>query len=200
MPRVAFRSTFNRVLSIIAWAALAALALGTLLTPGAFTAAPGIVLGAASGAVLVWAVLWAPYVAVDDEHVTIANVLAQFEVPWPAVIHLDTKYALAVHTPGRRISATAAPAPGAFASVRAARAQRRSADEATPGTRPADLPTTDSGRAAQLVRDRWDRLREDGRIEAGIADATRVIVRPRTLSIAAIVLGVTGLVGAIFLV
>lgn len=200
MPRVAFRSTFNKVISIVAWAALAALVFGTLLTPGAVTAAPGIVVGAVSGALLVWALLWAPYVAVDDEGVTIANVLAEHLVPWPALIHLDTRYALAVHTPGRRISATAAPAPGAFVSVRAARARRRSGDDDAPATRPGDLPGTDSGRAAQLVTDRWDRLRETGRIEAGVADSTPVRSRPRVAAIAAIVVGVTGLIGAILLV
>jgi hypothetical protein len=200
MPRVVFRSTFNRVLSIVAWGVLAALAIGTLLTPGAFTAAPGIVVGALGAAAIVWAVLWAPHVAVDDEAAEVANVLVDYRVPWGALIHVDTRYALVLHTPGRRISATAAPAPGAFAGVRATRAQRRSEQNTTPGVRPGDLPGTDSGRAADLVRTRWERQRDRGAFEAGLADSIPVTARPRTLSIATIVLGATALVCAVLLV
>lgn len=200
MPPVIFRSTFNRVLSVVAWLALAALAVGTVATPGALAAAPGIVLGAAGGAVLVWAVLWAPSVAVDDDGVVVANVLLEHRVPWEALIHVDTRYALVLHTPGRRISATAAPAPGALGAVRAARAHRRSQEQTDAGTRPGDLPGTDSGRAAGLVRRRWTQLRDSGRVEAGLADDTPVITRARTLSIAAVVAGVAALIGAIVLV
>ncbi len=199
MPRIVFRSRFNQVLSIVAWVALGAVALGTLLTPGAFTAAPGIVLGAVSGAALVWALLWSPYVAVDDDAAEVANVLMEYRVPWAALIHVDTRYALVLHTPQRRISATAAPAPGAMTSVRAARAHRRSEAPTQPGVRPGELPTTDSGRAAELVRERWHHLRDTGRIEPGVADRIPLQARPRLTPIVAMVLGVTGLVGAILL-
>jgi hypothetical protein len=199
MQRLTFRPMFNRVLSIAAWAILAALVVGTLLAPGSFAAAPGIVLGAAAVAALVWAVLWAPYVAVDDEGVEVANVLREYRVPWPALIHVETRYALVLHTPGRKISATAAPAPGAFSAVRATRAARRS-DTATAGARPGDLPGTDSGDAASMVLDRWHGLRDAGRVEAGVAEQTPVTVRPRTAQVAAIVVGVAALIGAILLV
>jgi hypothetical protein len=199
MPRVLFRSTFNRVLSVVAWAALAALAAGTLLTPGAFTVAPGIVLGAVAAALIVWAVLWSPSVSVDDEGATVTNVLLEYRVPWAALVHVDTRYALTLHTPGRRISATGAPAPGALGAVRAARAQRRAENTTARGARPGDLPGTDSGGAADLVRSRWEHLRDSGGFEVGVADQTPVGVHARPLPIAAIVLGVAGLVCATLL-
>lgn len=195
MPRVVFRSTFNRVLSIVAWVIIAAVAMGSLAVPGVLAAAPGLLLGAASVAVLVWALLWSPRLAVDDDGVTVVNVLTEHLVPWAALIHIDTRFALTLVTPRRRVSATAAPAPGAVGTLRAARALRRS-EKAQPGPRPGDLPGTDSGTAAQIVHDRWDRLREAGRIPAGIADSIPVQTRPRTLVIALIVLAATGLVGA----
>lgn len=200
MPRVLFRSAFNRVLSVVAWAVLAALAAGTVFTPGAFTAAPGIVLGAASAALIVWAVLWSPSVAVDDDAATVTNVVMEYRVPWAALVYIDTRYALTLHTPSRRISATAAPAPGALGSVRAARAHRRSEKAAASGTRPGDLPGTDSGGAAELVRSRWEKLRDAGSFEVGVADRTAVVAHARPLPIAAIVLGVAGLVCAALLV
>ncbi|MFJ6652024.1 PH domain-containing protein [Microbacterium sp. NPDC091313] len=198
MPRVVFRSTFNRVLSIVAWAVIVVLLVGALVVPGLLGAAPGLILGAASVAVLVWVLLWSPSLAVDDEGVTVVNVLAEHVVPWAALIHVDTRFALTLVTPQRRISSTAAPAPGAVGTLRAARAQRRS-ESASLGPRPGDLPGTDSGTAAQIVRERWEALRETGRIEAGVADTTAVRTRPRALAIALIVVSVTGLVTAVLL-
>ncbi|MGP3536169.1 PH domain-containing protein [Microbacterium sp. RD1] len=200
MPRIVFRSTFNRVLSIVAWVLLAAVAAGTLLTPGAAAAAPALLLGSLGGAALVWALLWAPYIAVDDDEVHVANIVAEYRVPWAALIHVDTRYALQLHTPGRRISATGAPAPGALGAVRAARAERRSESPTAPGVRPGDLPSTDSGSAAALVRGRWEQLRDSGRIELGVADSARVVVRARVATVAAIVLGAGALVAAVLLV
>lgn len=199
MQREMFRSTFNRVLSVFAFAALGVLAFGALAT-GTFAAAPSIALGAAGGAALVWAVLWAPYVAVDDDAVVVANVLTEHRVAWAALIHVETRYALVLHTPGRHISATAAPAPGALGGIRSARAHRRSGDTRAQGIRPGDLPTTDSGRAADLVHTRWDALRDAGRVELGVADVTPVQTRVRVGPIAALVLGATALIGAVLLV
>lgn len=198
MQREVFRSGFNRVLSVLAFAALGALVVGTI-GAGAVSSAPGIILGAAGASALVWAVLWAPHVTVDDEAVTVANVLTEHRVPWPALIHVDTRYALVLHTPRKKVSATGAPAPGALGAVRSARARRRSDSAPGQGVRPGDLPTTDSGRAAELVRDRWDALRDAGQIEAGVADETPVTTSVRAASIAALILGAAALVGAALL-
>ena len=192
---VTFRSTFNKVLCIIAWAALGAVLVVVLLTPGGLQR-PFVALGLAAVAAIVWAVLWSPHVRVDDDAVTIANVLREIRVPWAALIEVDTKYSLALRVPGRLFGATAAPAPGQLAGLRASRSHRGRAVGRGDLVRPGDLTTSDSGRAAELVRERWDRLREAGAIPTGVADTTPVRIRPRAAQIATVVLAIGVLVAA----
>ncbi|MDQ1137088.1 hypothetical protein QE410_001887 [Microbacterium sp. SORGH_AS 1204] len=197
MPRQTFRSTFTRVLCGIVWAIIAAVAVGLLVTPAVTDAPALILLGALGAAALVGGVLWSPSVSVDDDGVQVDNIALRYRVPWAALVHVDTRYALQLHTPGRRIAVTAAPAPGAAGSLRAARAHRRSEEAATPQIRPGELPNTDSGRAADMVRTRWHALRDAGRIEAGIAERTPVAVTARVGNVVLLVLGAAGLIAAI---
>lgn len=177
--RDVFYSRFNRALAIVLWL-LSVLGVVSLfrvppsahlfyLVPCAFVALFG------------WEVLWHPQLRVDDDGVLLTNALRSVWVPWPALVHIDTKYALTLYTPGRRYAAWVAPAPGRGATFRASRAGGDIAPRAVPlengGARPGDLLGTDSGEAAQLVRDRWSRLRDAGLIEAGVADTTEVRVR-----------------------
>lgn len=202
MQAVTFRSTFNKMLSILLWAALAAASVGVLVSPGSLPTLGGVPIAAAGGAALVWALLWSPRVSVDDEAVQVDNVLVEHRIPWAALIYVDTAYALTLHTPGRRIRATAAPAPGQLAAFRATRSEKRRLDRlgGIGGIRPGDLPGTDSGRAAELVRGRWERLRDSGAIEPGRADEIAVTRRPRVAEIVAVVLGATALVAGVLLV
>lgn len=199
MPRQTFRSTFTRILSGIAWAIIAAVALGLLAVPGATDTPALVIVGALGAAALVGGILWSPAISVDDDGVEVDNIALRYRVPWAALIHVDTRYSLQLHTPGRRIGVTAAPAPGATGALRAARAQRRSEGTATPGTRPGELPTTDSGRAAALVRDRWHALRDAGRVEAGIAETVPVRVSARVDNLLLLTAGTAGVVLAIAL-
>lgn len=201
MQAVTFRSTFNKVLSILLWTALGAAAAAALLSPDALPLLAGVPVAAAGGAALVWALLWAPCIRVDESGVEVDNVLIEHRIPWGALIHVDTAYALTLHTPGRRIRATGAPAPGQLTAFRATRSEKRRLDRlgAGEGIRPGDLPGTDSGRAAELVRGRWERLRDSGAIEPGRADQLSVRRTPRTGAILAVVLGTTALIGGVLL-
>lgn len=199
MPRQTFRSTFTRVLCGIVWAIIAVVAIGLLVTPGASEAPALVIVGGLGAAALVTGILWSPSVSVDDDGVQVDNIALRYLVPWAALIHVDTRYSLQLHTPGRRIGVTAAPAPGATGSLRAARAHRRSDSPSTPQTRPGELPNTDSGRAAEMVRTRWHALREAGRIEAGVAENVRVHVGVRTGNLVLLVAGAAGLVAAVAL-
>jgi len=199
MPRQTFRSTFTRVLCGIAWAIIAAVAIGLLVVPSATDAPALVVVGALGAAALVSGILWSPSISVDDDGVQVDNIAVRYVVPWAALIHVDTRYALQLHTPGRRIGVTAAPAPGATGSLRAARAHRRSEDPSAPQIRPGELPTTDSGRAAAMVRTRWHALRDAGRVEAGVAESTPVGVTVRTGNLLLLVAGAAGLVAAVAL-
>ena len=185
MPAITFRSRFTMVLCIIAWAGLAVVLAVVVATPGVVER--GLIpLGLVAVAAIIWAVLWSPFVRVSDDAVTIANVLREIEIPWAALIHVDTKFSLTLTTPGRTYSATAAPAPGQLSGLNASRSQRTRTGGAGTSVRPGDLPSTDSGQAAELVRERWKRLRDSGAIEAGIADSVPVSIRPRIVQIATI--------------
>ncbi|WOF24430.1 PH domain-containing protein [Microbacterium betulae] len=196
MP-VVFRPRLNRVMSVLIWAVSGAVMVVGVVRGGPQTLP--VLLPWAALAAVTWAVLWQPHVRLDDEEVRLVNVLRTVDVPWPALVHVDTKYALTLHVPGRAFSATAAPAPGRMGAASARRAERRSSGYDGRGLRPGDLLGTDSGQAATLVRERWQRLLDAGAIETGTAETYDVRPRwnvPAVVAIAAAVvlllLGWTG--------
>jgi Bacterial PH domain len=176
-----YRSRFNQMLSGVIWAACGAGAGLLIFVPGGFaspaTLAPLLAIVAGT-----WVTLWRPHIAVDDDGVRIANVTHWVFIPWPAVIHVDTKYSLTVHVPGRHFSAVAAPAPGRMSTAGRSSAPAGSR-KAGADVRPGDLQTTDSGRAAAMIRNRWEELRNAGRIEPGVAGSTPVTLRPDVVAI-----------------
>ncbi|WP_308465400.1 PH domain-containing protein [Rathayibacter soli] len=171
-----FISRFNRVLAIVIWALAAMLVTTTLITGGAsrvLAIVPGVFFS-----LFAWTALWRPYVRVSDAGVRIRNVLRTIDVPWTALIQVDTRYALTLYTPGHQYAAWAAPAPGRTGTSMARRAEQHGRVDAVPTVggrvRPGDLLASESGQAAQIVRDHWAMLRDSGAIEAGIAEKTRV--------------------------
>jgi len=181
--RDSFHSRFNRILAVVAWA-LTLFALVTSVVAGVLvpTTVARIVLPLALVALAAYAVLWRPRLVVDDEAVTVVNVLRTVVIPWSALIDVDTKFSLTLRTPNGRYSVWAAPAPGRTGVAMARRAERRHGNQVQTAamgnrSRPGDLVTTESGEAAYLVRDRWNSLVESGRVEAGIAETVAVQVR-----------------------
>lgn len=175
-----FHSRFNQVLAVAVWlfccGAAAAVLVSGLGASDLGDSAEYLPL-IAFAAFLAWAGLWRPAVGVSDEAVTIVNVFSTVIVPWTALIQVETRYALTLVTPGGRYTATAAPAPGRLAAALSRREMGR-VESQTGGTgtmRPGDLPTTDSGAAAYLVRQRWERLVAEERIELGVADRTPAV-------------------------
>lgn len=139
---------------------------------------------------LVWECLWRPLLTVGGSGVEITNPFRDVHIPWRALVNIDTKFALTLFTPGRKFEVWVAPAPGRSFGYRSAavaeREIRRSAPHSTGKVRPGDLPTSESGAAAQIVRSRWELLRTAGLIEAGVADATPIGIRWHRYSIAAL--------------
>ncbi|AGW41911.1 hypothetical protein O159_18900 [Leifsonia xyli subsp. cynodontis DSM 46306] len=181
-------SRFNRVLAVLIWAATAALAVGLLVSLRdarlLFLVPCGLF------ALLAWAALWRPRLTVSDDGLELVNVTRTVEIPWPALINVETKYALTLFTPGRKFPVWAAPAPGTGSTLRATRREttgrmgRPNVEDSV--RRPGDLLSTESGAAAEAVRRRWTALREAGSIEAGRADETPVTVRWHLLTLAAL--------------
>jgi len=194
-----FTSRFNRIIAVVIWV-FDALVLGALLIGAQSDRALAFV-PAAFVALFAWLALWRPNVEVSDARVRLLNVFRTIEVPWAALIHVDTRYALTLYTPGHRYAAWAAPAPGRTGTNIARRAERRGTVGPAPrpdGTvRPGDLLASESGQAAYLVRDTWARLQNADAIEAGVAESTPVSVRWHWLSGGALVLLALGSLAAL---
>lgn len=176
--REVFHSRFNRVLAVVVWA-IVALLLASGVVSGILAARPVFLVPAALLALAGWVALWRPAVIVDDEAAKLVNVARTVTVPWPALIDVDTKYALTLRTPGHVYPAWAAPAPGRAGAAMARRRERGSVRPPGPlpseRSRPGDLLASESGQAAYMVRARWQELVGAGRVEAGIADRVRVV-------------------------
>lgn len=153
-----YRPTFVRVLSVLTWVLLAVALVATAVADPAdgLRWAP---LLAGVGAV-VHALFWRPSVEVDDEGVTVRNVVRDVRVPWSRLDAVETRYALTLTTGSRRITAWAAPAPGSASLVRQSR--REAAGLAALGVdldrglQSSASPGSDSGGAAFMVRARWE--------------------------------------------
>jgi hypothetical protein len=138
-----------------------------------------------------WAMFWQPKLRITGGGVTLYNVLRTVYVPWVAIREIDTKYALTllIETEAGSASYTAwaAPAPTRY-SVRGVNKQElRLLPESTflaETVRPGDLPSTDSGHAAQLIRSRWEALRQRGEIGSSLVEQP-VITRTHWRTIAA---------------
>lgn len=159
---VTVHSRVNRGIAIASWALLAVL--GVLLALQ--SQLQGVVATTIVVAWLAYAAytcLWAPSLVVDDRGNEIKNPLRTVFVTWQALIHVDTKYSLTLHTPGRAWPVWCAPQASALVARRAAKRVRDDRDPRDPrnpldaGIPIGDIPGTESGDAARLVRTRWER-------------------------------------------
>ncbi|MDJ0350167.1 PH domain-containing protein [Cryobacterium sp. PH29-G1] len=169
-----FYSRFNRIIAAIFAAVTAMSALSLFLLPTASNR--WLVVPALFVMLFVWEMLWRPTLQVDDQAVTIRNPLRTIVVPWAALVHVDTKFALTLYTPGRKFAVYCAPAPGRSLTSAGRRKTTDPVPYLTGAPRPGDLPSSESGEAAHLVRARWDALQRSGRVQGGLAAQTPVSV------------------------
>lgn len=184
---VIFKARTNKWFAALAW-----LVAGVGLVSTAATGGAASMLGIGPLlliAYLGWLLFWRPSVVIHDTGVRLENPFRSVMVPWAALVHVDTRYALTLVTPSGSYGAWAAPAPGIWGGRNA----RPEDLHGLPGTtygpgnsvRPGDLKSTDSGQAAQLVRARWQQLVEAGAINAGNAATTPVSITVRWLDVGA---------------
>ena len=176
-----------------AWLSWSVAALGIVVT--VITAGPAALAGTAPLlliAFLGWQLFWMPAVVVHERGVTLENPFRSVVVPWEALVHVDTRFALTLVTAHKSYAAWAAPAPGIWGGRNAQPEDLRGLPATTYGpgqsVRPGDLKTTDSGQAARIVRARWQDLVESGELAAGDAATTAVKVTYRWAAAAAVVL------------
>jgi hypothetical protein len=185
--RDVFVSKFNRGLAIVLWLIVALLFVTTVLNDATWQDRALALVPTAFGVLLGWVALWRPRLTVADEGIEVVNVFHTVHVPWAALVHVDTRFALTLVTPNRKVAVWAAPAPGR-AGVALAQRQNQRHGRVVPATedgnrRAGDLLSTASGDAAYLIRQRWHDLRERDAIELGTADSVRVPVTLHWLSI-----------------
>ena len=171
-----FRPAFGRALAATLMVICAFAALGVVGAGGDMVLRvwPWLALIAFFG----WAAYWRPLVEVDVAGVHVVNVFRTFDVPWPAIDEIDTRWALTLNTRLGNVKAWAAPAPGRQLMRRA-----RPEDQRLPGAargdmvRPSDLSQTESGAAALIVRQRWAQLRKAGYLDDAKVEFDRMPVR-----------------------
>ena len=159
MPPLVYRPTFVRALSVVTWVLLALALVGTVADDpaGALRWLPVLALAAA----VVFVLFWRPSVEVDDDAVTVRNLVRDVRIPWRRLDAVDTRYSLRLESGDRRYSAWAAPAPGRSHALRQSRydslALQSLGTNLQDGLRSSAVPNSDSGGAALMVRARWER-------------------------------------------
>jgi hypothetical protein len=157
-------SRFGRVLTGI----VGSLLIVALVLIGANEGILSVLTAMPFAAAIAWITMllfWFPQLTADDKAVTVRNVWSEYFVPWDSIQRIDTKYALTLVTENRTISVWSAPAPGRHSVFNASREQGRHLPESTylAGTiRPGDLPQSESGSAAAIIRREWERRRDQG--------------------------------------
>ncbi|MEJ1229558.1 MAG: PH domain-containing protein [Galbitalea sp.] len=190
------RPLFGKVLVVLMWLICASALVGLILEsdPLAFFRYVALIAFAAYG---VWILFWSPSVTITPAGVTVRNLLRSFDVSWPAIERVDTKFALTLFTAARKIVAWSAPQPSRFAAIRTSRAEIRNLPESSYGVggsiRPGDLPASASGLAALYVRRYWEQLRDAGHLDSGVIEGTGVVTH--WLRTESIVLGALLVVG-----
>jgi hypothetical protein len=183
-------SRFNRVLAVGIWAISAVIAVSLFFVDRPNQLAYLVPLAFVN--LLVWEGLWRPFLTITDDGIGVTNPFRSIEIPWNALVNVDTKFALTLFTPGRKVEVWVAPSPGRSFGYRSAavadREIRRSSPHSSGSVRPGDLVTSESGAAASLVRSRWELLQTSGLIEAGLADTVAVTVRRHWAAIIALVI------------
>lgn len=168
-----YRPLFGRILAATI-VVLCAAGLTSLAVVGDW---PGLIRSAwplAFFGALAVALFWRPRILIEDHAVTVVNVLRTFEVPWPAIQRIDTRFSLTLFTPQRKIPVWAAPSPGIRGAVAIERSDVRNLSETAYGAghsvRPGDSVSTPSGQVAFVLRRRWEMLRDAGHLDSGVIE------------------------------
>jgi len=197
LPETAvIRPTSGKVLTVVI-GLFAAVGLFSFVYRGEWRDALGFTPLAVVVVYLCWLLFWYPSVTVEPSGVRVRNPLRTFQVSWPAIVRIDTRYALTLFTrTTKKIVAWSAPSPSRYAGINTVRPDlsglnpnlSRTSDGVDAQreglTRPAvdsvklgDIPRSESGLAALHVRRAWTALRDAGYLDSGVLDGTGVVTR-----------------------
>jgi hypothetical protein len=126
-----------------------------------------------------WLVFWNPSVRVSDSEVVVDNIFRTICLNWSAIRRIDTKYSLSLETERGVFRAWAAPAPSRYAGFMANKSEAEHLPESSfvgQGlVRPGDLTSSDSGVAAYVIRQNWERLRDLNQLDKEAAIEIRLV-------------------------
>jgi hypothetical protein len=150
-------------------------------------------------ATLVAALFWRPRIVMTDDGVTVVNVFRTFTVPWEAIERIDTRYAATLYTSAHRIAVWAAPSPGIRGATAISKRDVSNLAESSYGpertVRPGDAVSSPSGQVAFVLRQHWERFRDD---DAPAAEGPPVLVKThRGTIVTLVVLAAASLVSAV---
>ncbi|MGB3414452.1 MAG: hypothetical protein WBA28_07010 [Microbacteriaceae bacterium] len=160
---IILRSTFGIWISIISWV----IAVGVVIS---FFYAPDssqlilYIWPIALVCLLVWVMFWRPKLIIDEELIQVINPLTEYRLNFSAVNRIDTKYTLTLFTAEHKITVWSAPAPSRYAILRMAKVEGQHLPESSyvaNSIRPGDLPSSESGSAAIIVRRIWESKRDN---------------------------------------
>ncbi|MGL4305563.1 MAG: PH domain-containing protein [Mycobacteriaceae bacterium] len=113
---------------------------------------------------ITWAAYWRPSIVVNDSNIIVHNVFHTVTLPWEKIVRVDTKFALTFFTNNKKFTAWAAPSTGRHTMSTLGQKDYRGLPESTfigrLGIRPGDTLASDSGRAAYLIRLRWEQRQD----------------------------------------
>ena len=199
------RPTSGKVLTVVI-GLFAAVGLFSFVFRGEWRDALGFTPLAVAVVYFCWLLFWYPSVTVEPSGVQVRNPLRTFQISWPAIVRIDTRYALTLFTrTTKKIVAWSAPSPSRYAGINTVRpdlsglnqtiGQKRAELDGTGLTAPkagsvklGDTPRSESGLAALHVRRAWAALHDAGYLDSGVLEGTGVVTRWNT-----VVLGVAGI-------
>ncbi|GAB3126417.1 PH domain-containing protein [Glaciibacter psychrotolerans] len=175
---ITLRPLFGKVLAI-ATGVVIVVCLVTLIVDGDPAAGIRFALPLVTVGYLVWLTFWLPAVEISDGGVRLHNTLRTIDLPWPSIERIDTRYALTLYTTYGRFVAWAAPASGRHTLMSTPASDTKHLPESTfmAGSIGAgDVPRTDSGDAAAIIRRRWEALRDAGHLDRRASDPDHTAV------------------------
>jgi hypothetical protein len=175
---VTLRPTSGKILTVVI-GAFAAVGLVSFVVRG--IPRDVIQYGLLAGAIvyLCWLLFWFPSVTVEPSGVTVRNIVRTHRVSWPAIVRIDTRYALTLFTAsGSKIVAWSAPSPSRYAGINTVRPDLSGLSPAKGRTEAVplgDVPSSESGITALHVRRAWTALRDAGYLDSGVIDGTGIV-------------------------
>jgi len=168
-PSLKFRTTFAKALTGAAVVITAVTLVYTAIEDGAaalWQAAPFILFGLA----LIWVLFGHPKVAIDDDGVTMVNIIRSVHVPWPRLREVQTRWSLTLETDDGDHTSWAIPASSALGSrMRSSRSADQQPQAAT------NLSGNSADAVAQVISERFQAVQEaaPSGSEAPVSQTTR---------------------------